>query len=213
MTEDKQDLGINISSNQYHILYDKVAESGKTFAYVKSSEGNKTDASAYRHLVGLTDSGINTGLLHMLYPTRGHHNGALEGRHFCNAIRNLRPKNKEANLLKLAVGLDKTNGMQGPQIRKYVYDAMTEVKNRTGHTPILYTNPFFMDYWGLELAEFPLYVQHHNINKPVVPKPFTNYVAWEFNKHGRVNGVGGYCKESKTSRMSDLVLGRDIYSD
>ena len=81
---------------------------------------------------------------------------------------------------------------------------LKEVEQRTGRTPILYTSP---GYWAAhggikaDFAHFPLWIAHYGVNTPIVPKPWTSWVFWQYAS----NGDGA--KYGVSSKAIDMNLG------
>jgi lysozyme len=70
---------------------------------------------------------------------------------------------------------------------------LSDVADPLGVVPIIYTGPSF---WAHNVGdqppfdEYPLWVAHYGVTKPIVPKPWTDWTFWQHTDQGRVPGIG-----------------------
>jgi lysozyme len=61
-----------------------------------------------------------------------------------------------------------------------------EVADSTGRLPILYSYPSFLEGLPLaaEMADYPLWIAHYKVTKPRVPRPWKDWLLWQYDGDG-----------------------------
>lgn len=195
--------GIDVSKFQGAPNFATVRGAGYRFVWVKATEGQDfTDPAFWRNAKAARDAGLKVGAYHFLRPRAGR-SGAVEARWF----------HEHLVLAHLGKGdlrpvLDVETTALGPtNTRRYVREALNELRRLTGIRPLFYTYPSFLEgEWPTDLAVIAdLWIAHYQVAKPTLPKPWAQYVAWQFSSDGSVPGIAGRCDLNSTPDMRRLV--------
>lgn len=189
----------------------EIAASGVKGVYIKATEGATFTAAGYADMQRRARrQNLRTGFYHFLRPQAGR-SGAAEARHFWQAVEGINAGSGErAQLMRLVADVEVTQ-LDPADTRRYVRRFVDELKALSGHTPVLYTFPFFLDTWGEELGGLPLWIAHYGVDRPRLPKPFTEWTMWQYTDEGRNPGVAGHVDKNKCPRLADLILERGEY--
>ena len=84
--------------------------------------------------------------------------------------------------------VEQTNGISKELIRKELKTWLDIVENNYHIRPIIYTNiDFYKQNMGDEFDDYPLWVAHYY--QPRQPRIKRDWVFWQHNDNGRVNGI------------------------
>ena len=83
------------------------------------------------------------------------------------------------------------------QTAEGVLDWMTEavawVRSQDA-TPGIYGSPSYLSAVGCstvpDLAGVPLWVAHYGVQRPIIPAPWSDWTAWQYDEHGQIPGLG-----------------------
>ncbi|QDX92784.1 hypothetical protein EEL30_10980 [Brevibacillus laterosporus] len=88
--------------------------------------------------------------------------------------------------------IEKTKGLQAPQITAFCLAFLTYIKARTDKTPILYTGASFAKtHLGKALAGFLLWVAHYGTNQPMSNPTWSRWAVFQYSDCGKVAGING----------------------
>lgn len=192
--------GIDVSKWQPTVDWAKVAGAGQAFAFAKASQSTWTDALFTKHWAGIKAAGLLRGAYHFYAPDT--------------------PPLKQLETYLKALGddlgdfppvLDIEAKTDNPaQLAKDALVWLTEIEQRTGRKPIIYTAAW---YWNSGMfiggkypewaATYPLWVAAYPVAagaptleeiakgkyKPLLPKSWTKAALWQYSEKGRVDGV------------------------
>lgn len=198
--------GIDVSVFQGNVDYKAVKASGVDFVWVKATEGEDFIDSAFvRNVKAAREAGLKVGAYHFLRPRTRAGGAAAEIKDFVAQLKAL-DLLAPGNLIPV---LDVESTSLGPAAtRTYVSDAIGAFRQQTGLKPIFYTFPSFMAEWPDSFKERTagLWIAHYETEKPLVPAPWTSYVAWQWTSTGSVNGVKGNVDRNKAPDVKRLVI-------
>lgn len=173
--------GIDISSHNGDIDFEKVVKDGIRFVYIKASEGGDfRDKKFARNYQDAKKSGLKTGAYHFF---RFETEGVSQAINFLNAIGNRHPE------LGLAIDVELTGNSDSipTETVKQRLFAMVDYLNLLGHRVTIYTNhDGYYEYIADLLPGVPLWIcrfQENPIN--------AEWTFWQYNHHGDVNGIKG----------------------
>lgn len=177
--------GIDVSRYQYSIDWPEVKamqvkQVNIGFCFMKATEGLNSVDPYFRYNWRLTKkTGIPRGAYHFFNPSK---NGKDQAQHFIDQV-SLLPGD-----LPPVLDVEQLNGISPVLLRQRVNECLTALESHYKVKPILYTNAgFYKDYLGEAFDEYPLWVAHYLVrDKPRVKR---NWVFWQHNEQGRVNGI------------------------
>lgn len=210
--------GIDISSIQGAIDWERVRAAGISFAYVRSVIGLDTrDSMRALNAARARKAGVELGMYGVCYPRHG------------------RAQDAEKQGAQLAADHKASGATLRPMID---FESLTDVPNATdiewsnaltayiaglsaaGLEPILYTYPSFWRGLGTVFAasrwaHYPLWIAHYTkAAQPDVPPPWTRALVWQYAAsapgfEGRVDGVPGLVDRNRLfGSLDDLRVQR-----
>jgi lysozyme len=177
--------GIDVSHHQDDINWDlvhdmQVKQIKIGFVFIKATEGiGRVDSHFNRNWFKSKDAGMCRGAYHFFISSKS---GKLQAQNFIDVVE------LEHGDLPPVLDVEQTNGMSGDRIRKEVKAFLQTVEDYYGVKPIIYTNvDFYRQYLSGEFDDYPLWVAHYlQREKPRIAR---NWLFWQHNEAGRVNGV------------------------
>ncbi|GLW09101.1 hypothetical protein Misp01_42300 [Microtetraspora sp. NBRC 13810] len=145
--------GQDVSS--YQPQYDWAASPAK-FGIVKATEGLTIDDSAFaRHWKALAEKGIVRGAYHFGHPRN---DPVAEADHFLSVVDGQPVKRGDL----LVLDLETTDGRSVAEVNQWARIWLAHVRERTGTTPLFYSNWSFADTYGKGLERYPLWVANYS---------------------------------------------------
>lgn len=198
--------GVDVSNHQAFVSWGAVAMSGRTFAYLKASEGrtfvDRYFASNYRNV---QSQDMIAGAYHFARP------GTSAKLQVDNFLAVYKPKVGD---LIPCLDVEVTDGLNATAMAYWIKDFVTEYYNRTKIYPIIYTSP---GWWNGEVADndasryvvahCPLWIAHWGVSRPSLPRGWKTWTVWQFTSSGRVPGVNGRCDENNIQDMDKATIG------
>lgn len=173
--------GIDISRHNGDIDFEKVAEDGIDFVFIKASEGTNYQDSMY--LVNYDKAkiaGLKTGAYHFFRFDKG---GVEQAVNFLDAIGNRRPD------IGLVIDIEKPGNVDSVPLEtiKTRLSDMIDYMNLSGHRVMIYTNfDGYYDYVRDVAPGYPLWICRFQEN-PI----HAEWSFWQYDHHGKVKGVKG----------------------
>ena len=187
--------GIDVSYHQGAIDWDRVANAGKDFAFVRASAGTLTSDVAYdTNLAGARAAGVAVGSYHFGNPDSAPNDALNEARWF---VQNATVGSGD---LVPVLDLEVSNGLGSAALTTWARTWLTEVESATGVRPLIYTTP---NFWSSSMANtdwfaqngYHVWVAHWtSASQPTVPAGNWGGHGWTFWQHastGSVPGVSG----------------------
>lgn len=179
-------VGVDVSRHQGNIDWDRLAEAGVDFAYIKATEGGDwTDPQFARNWRGAEAAGIPRGAYHFFTFCRAPEEQAA---HVLQTV----PQTPEA--LPLAVDVEYGGnctdyGSEGA-VRQRLDRLLQIVSDSLGYAPVLYaTFASYPDFVEGRYPQSPVWIQN------VVVEPSLEggrgWTIWQWSKAGRLPGVEG----------------------
>jgi lysozyme len=199
--------GIDVSVHQGVVDYKKVKESGVDFVWVKATEGEDfIDDRFVRNVKAARDAGLKVGAYHFLRPRARTGGAAAEITDFVAQLKAL-DLLAPGNLRPVLDVESSAFGTDAARTKNYVSNAITAFRQQTGLRPIFYTFPFFMAEWPDGFDErADLWIAHYETEKPIIPSPWTKYVAWQWTSSGIVPGVAGKVDRNRAPDLKRLLI-------
>lgn len=189
--------GIDVSRWQGDVDWELVVLSGKTFAFVKATEGmTYTDPKFHQNMKQGTKAGMIMGAYHFARPDNN--TPLQDATNYLNAMGPYFGENT------LPPALDLENPGNGTNLSElYTSEALTKwalewlsiVESKTGYTPIVYTNGFYAAYLQPEINQYDLWIAKPGTSPSDPP---TNIGVWndwaikQYTWEGQVDGINGF---------------------
>ncbi len=173
--------GIDISSHNGMIDFEKVKQDGYDFVMIKATEGiSFRDSSFYRNYNSARKAGLRVGAYHFF---RFDCDGRLQAYNFLTAIDNLQ--------LDFPPVLDVEDSGNPPATsRDDVIDRLTDAIHHAelhGHIPMIYTNKGgYAKYIEGHFDDYPLWIC--SFTDPPGPE---RWDMWQYTHRGNVDGIEG----------------------
>jgi len=187
--------GIDVSSHQGRIDWQRVKADGISFVLIKATEGvGFVDPKLSHNAEGARAVGLPCGFYHFARPD------TQSGRTVESAIGDARA---EADSL-LAVAFPKsgdllpvldleTAGLPTARLFAWTKAWLERVTERIGAKPIPYTFPAFWAKLGnpTELGSYSLWIAHWRVSAPTLPAGWRRHTIWQYADDGSVDGITG----------------------
>ena len=173
--------GIDVSTLQGNIDWQRVADDGIDFAMIKATQG-RGEGSITRHLrrfrdsqfaeniVGASAAGIQCGVYHY-FTAQNATEARAEADYFCDAL------DPHKSRIKLWAAVDVESYTYLGSMSKYALTmavrAFLDRVEQRGYKPMLYTNPDFLTYRLSESVrgDVDIWMAHYGVDKPMeVPR-------------------------------------------
>lgn len=186
--------GIDVSHWQGEIDWQRVAEKGKRFAFLKATDGhdfldptfgfNRSEARA---------NGLLVGAYHFARPDPSKGDAVEEARWFVSQA-----DPKPGNLLPV-LDLETSKGLDRTEVTLWIRRWLAEVRRLTGVTPLVYTSPYG---WAHRTGDSrapardgaPLWIAHWGVESPLLPAgdwDSNGWRVWQYTSDGHVAGIAG----------------------
>jgi GH25 family lysozyme M1 (1,4-beta-N-acetylmuramidase) len=186
--------GLDVSHWQEPIDWVKVGGTERRFVFMKATEGTEyVDPTFTTNRAGAHANGLAVGAYHFAKPDGRRGDAVQEAKHFANVV-DPRP----GELLPV-LDIETSGGLGRHKLTRWAVRWTSEVRQRTGVTPLVYTSPYgwrdrFGDTKRLARAGSPLWVAHWGVSSPLVPADDWDghgWVVWQHTSTGHVAGIKG----------------------
>ena len=186
--------GFDVSHWQGTIDWTKVGGTERRFVFMKATDDTDyVDPTFATNRAGAHTNGLAVGAYHFARPDRSSGDAVQEARHFA-AVVDPRP----GELLPV-LDIETSGGLDPDELTHWALRWTSEVRERTGVTPLVYTSPYgWMERFGdtkrLARAGSPLWVAHWGVSDPLVPADDWDgrgWVVWQHSSTGHVAGIKG----------------------
>jgi lysozyme len=150
------------------------------FVFIKATEGiGNTDPQFRRNWKRSKDAGLIRGAYHFFLPTK---DGRMQAENFIKAV------DLKTGDLPPVLDIEQTYGISKEVIKNEVKEWLNRIETNYNIRPIIYTNiDFYKQNLGDDFDDYPLWVAHYY--QPRQPRIKRDWVFWQHNDNGRVNGV------------------------
>lgn len=187
--------GIDVSVFQSGINWEKVRASGVDFAMIKATQGRSeqnpelrlfTDSFFIRNMIGAQKSGISIGVYH--YLTAHTVTEAVEEADYYISV--ISPYKSKVSLY-AAVDVESKYLPSDKNMLTMIINAFCKRVQHAGFTPMVYTNPNFINNRIGDISVWPLWLALWRDKKFVPSKEdYPNIRIWQWGSEA-VDGIGG----------------------
>jgi lysozyme len=153
------------------------------FGFMKATEGIESiDGRFKKNWFEAKKAGIPRGAYHFFTPSKS---GKAQARNFIETV------HLEKGDLPPVLDVEQIRGTSISNLQQRVSDWIVTVEAHYGVKPIIYTNAdFYENYLAGRFDNYPLWVAHYLVkDKPRIKR---NWILWQHNETGRVNGINAY---------------------
>jgi lysozyme len=177
---------IDVSNLQGAIDFKKVKRAGFDGVIVKAGEGDWLDPWFYRNVKTATAAGLHVGAYQYVSPIPGRTGRQEAERYFI-------PHLKAAGLgdgdIRPVLDVEKTK-VGKAATHEYVHSFVEAMRDH-GYAPIIYTGAWFYNpQVGDDGFGCPLWIAAYQDHEPALPRPWREYVMWQYTDKADVPGAG-----------------------
>ena len=179
--------GIDVSSEQGVIDFQKVKASGVQVVYIKATEGiGYVNPYLKQSHDGAVAAGLKVGLYHWFTPhNNDFENPKAQAQYFLNAVKGLSADCKY--MLDLEVMEDCTDSGMISTLAKIFLDTLNGL---TGKPTVLYTfTNFVAEHLTDILKGYPLWIAEYGVNTPGANHLWNNWIGFQYASNGVVPGI------------------------
>lgn len=180
--------GIDVSRYQSNIdwkavksMEDEQVKIG--FAFIKATEGlDRVDDKFRQNWFRAKQISLPRGAYHFFISSKS---GKAQAENFIETV------SLHKGDLPPVLDIESANGSSATDIQQRAKDWLTMIERHYKIKPIIYTNiDFYENFLDGQFDDYPLWVAHYYVkDKPRINR---NWVFWQHNEKGRVNGVDAY---------------------
>ncbi|MEC0233086.1 glycoside hydrolase family 25 protein [Paenibacillus kribbensis] len=182
--------GIDVSRYQGTIDWKRVRADGKSFAFIKASQGQRyVDPTFITNAKGVRAAGILLGAYHFVDATSVNAAKA-EARHFAEVLDQV----GGAKTLDFPAVMDYENnpgGLGSAAIHEVALAFLTEFEQVSGRKPMVYTGNAFAAHFKAPLGSYKLWIARYSTRVPGDTTAWKSWDFWQYSDSGRVDGIQG----------------------
>ncbi|MBD1581986.1 glycoside hydrolase family 25 protein [Pseudoalteromonas sp. S16_S37] len=173
--------GIDVSHDQGQVDWQKVAQSGIKFVYLKATDGiTYTDPKYFQNLEGVKATNLAVGAYHFFEPED---DPQAQLDNFLNHI-----EGKSLSLTPM-IDVELQRSQSAAQIKARLQQFLTALEQRTGCKPLIYSyGSFWQANIGVEFNDYPFWFAEYNQTMQP-PAKLKNIQIWQYSQKGSVPGV------------------------
>lgn len=179
--------GIDVSRYQCKIDWEeviKMRDQGQriSFAIAKSTEGtNMVDPFFKKNWRRMKEQNLLRGSYLYFHPNR---DAKKQAEFF------IKHTDLETGDLPPVIDIEEAHGMSATRVKEALTECIDVLEKKFNVKPIIYTGvSFYERLLGDEFDAYPLWIAHYD--QPVAPRIAREWLIWQHNCKGRVNGIRG----------------------
>ncbi|MEH2458070.1 GH25 family lysozyme [Nostoc sp.] len=200
--------GIDVADQDGRVDWTAVKNSGKTFAFVKATEGVSIKDSAFaHHWQTMKTVGIIRGAYHFFHPHTS--DPVQQAKEFLKTLGKLEPGDLPP-VLDVEVTDKGSNQAVINGAKQWLAEVEKALLQQTKKPikPIIYTFPSFWAELGnpSDFANYPLWIAHYGTKVPTIPSAWQEqYLIHQYE--GDISGVPGVSGRADLNRFNGFQLG------
>ncbi len=205
--------GVDASHWQGTINWTQVAGAGKTFVFLKATEGaTYADPTYVGNRSGARAAGIKVGAYHFARPDATPGDAVAEAQWFLSKV------SFASDDLRPVLDIEVNGGLSVSALQQWVRDWLDEVYRQTGRRATIYTSPSFWsssmgNSQAIALAGYTtLWIANWGVSSPTVPA--NNWAGfgwsfWQYSSTGSVSGISGNVDldRAKSTDLTPFLFG------
>lgn len=171
--------GCDVSHWQGEINFEKMREAGASFVFLKASQATWTDRRFVENYRAARRVGLLVGMYHYLdwsVPAM------QQARYFAGLLSDYPPD------IEPVVDYEERKNAPSRLAAVSALNIFVQtIEDLAGRVSMIYTSP---GYWreygdtGESWARYPLWIAHYGAAKPIVPKPWSDWLFWQYTDRG-----------------------------
>jgi GH25 family lysozyme M1 (1,4-beta-N-acetylmuramidase) len=194
VTASKTALGIDVSNHNGRVDFGAVKKDGRDFAFVLATDGNSFTNDLFdSQYGGAAKAGLFRGAYHFARPGGS---ATDQADRFLKTVGNRNDGRSLPPVLDLEANPNGATcyGLDRKQMKEWIEDFVTRVKEKTAREAILYTSPaFWQECTGNSKAfgSNPLWIADWGVDKPSRIGGWSEHTFWQYSDSRHVDGVDG----------------------
>ena len=191
--------GIDVSSYQPEVDWEKAAEAGVAFAFVRATTGESdVDGLFEEYWNGAREAGVLRGASHFMGIRPGMA-AQRQAEHFIQTMQSAMDRGELPPVLDIE--METTKGIRPEEIAANVKTWLDAVEKEFGKKPIIYANAQFIKENFVQpdgaplawLKDYPLWLPQYGgaSAAPTIPPGWNDWTFWQYTDKGTVSGVEG----------------------
>jgi lysozyme len=175
--------GLDVSDYDPDTQWVTVAQVGRSFAYVKATEGDDfTNPYFASDWAATKAQGISRGAYHYFHPEI---DPLSQADYFLSVMGTL-----SSTDLPAVLDWEETGGLSVSAQIQSALVWLAQVQSVTGKAPVIYVDPSFWNALGnpTQFASYPLYIANYEVTCPFIPAPWSSWTFWQQGT-GPIDGV------------------------
>ncbi len=201
--------GLDVSHWQGDIRWGPVSRAGYEFVFIKGTEGvGWTDVKFFENIQESTDAGVLAGIYHFARPDLNN-SGREEAEYFLEVSGDY----LRSGYLRPVLDLEVRGSLGKTALTNWTMEWLDTVKNRTGVSPLIYTNlNFINNYLNDEITEYDLWIAYWtcepepSYNIPPTGK-YRDWAFWQYSGPGGCGSNAGYVPGIETNIDLNIFNG------
>jgi lysozyme len=187
------------------IHWQRVAESGAAFAFVKATESTTyTNPYFADDYAAARDAGLVRSAYHYARPKADLATARDQARFFVRTA----GRADEKGDLPLTLDLEQSGGLAPKTLIAWAHAFVDEVTALTNRPVIVYTYPYFWQRAMADTTDFadlPLWIASYRSGGPKEPLPggWSSWTFWQYTANGRIPGIAAAVDRSKFAGTAD----------
>lgn len=181
-------VGIDVSHFQGQVDWNRVAEDGVNFVFIKASQGIHTVDPQYRRNWRETAThDLPRGVYHYLDPAV---DPSLQAEHFTKTT------GGEFGSFPPVIDIEAFEDRDAEEVSHILRRFIEVIENKFACKPIIYTSPNFWDkLHDYEFGSYQLWLADYG-KKPKLPDGWSRWTIWQYESDGVVAGINGHVDKS-----------------
>lgn len=177
--------GVDVSHYQGEVNWPAVSTAGVHFAYIKASEGLRTnDPQFAKNWHDATTAGIKPGAYHFFHPDE---DALAQAQHFLRALKTAGIDLR--NTLPPVLDIEIAEGANPTTVSNDILIWLEAVEEALACKPVIYTSPNFWDkHDARPHTGYQLWLADYNV-EPTLPDGWNNWLFWQHTPKGTVDGI------------------------
>ncbi|MDE6434409.1 MAG: hypothetical protein K2L07_09290 [Lachnospiraceae bacterium] len=179
--------GIDVSSWQGKIDFERVKADGIRIVYIKATQGtNYVDSDFERNYREAQKEGLAIGFYH--YVTARNISEAREEARFF--VSHIQDKIQHA---RPAMDFETFGDLSRTEIREIALQFLITLEAETRQKPVIYTDASNASstFADDRFREYRLWIADYGVVRPDMENPWQFWSGWQFTDRGRINGISG----------------------